>query len=233
MLFCHAWLPRCPVSIGPRYAFCPLVGFHWLVGVLEVPSSFSLILGFHICSFAWCRGGSDLLLYRLGFGVLGSWHAVLRIQIHTDARAHSVSSVHASARPGAKKAKYLPAYTARAILLASMHRAGVGRLGGTGQISVGEFAEAVPDGRQWFTRLCSSSDTTTVKKFFSDLGYKGRPEFWSMFSCLLLTRSMWLSDAWLSHHCASLRKAMRSQHHHRIMRLPALCVRDVLSKDTP
>ena len=71
MLFCHAWLPRCPVSIGPRYAFCPLVGFHWLVGVLEVPSSFSLILDFHICSFAWCRGGSDLLLYRLGWGVGG------------------------------------------------------------------------------------------------------------------------------------------------------------------
>ena len=235
MLFCHAWLSRCPVSIGPRYVFCPFVGFHWLVGVLEVPSSFSLILGFHICSFAWCRGGSDLLLYRLAFGVLGSWHAVLRIQIHTDARAHSVSSVHARARPAAKfkKAKYLPSYTARAILLASMHRAGVGRLGGTGQISVGEFAAAFPDERQWFTRLCSSSDTTTVKKFFSDLGYKGRPEFCSMFSCLLLTRSMWLSDAWLSHHCASLRKAMRSQRHHRIMRLPALCVRDVLSKDTP
>ena len=69
MLFCHAWLSRCPVSIGPRYVCCPFVGFHWLVGVLEVPSSFSLILGFHICSFAWCRGGSDLLLYRLGWGV--------------------------------------------------------------------------------------------------------------------------------------------------------------------
>ena len=90
MLFCHARLPRCPVSLGPRYAFCPLVGFHWLVGVLEVPSSFSLIFGFHICSFAWCRGGSDLLLYRLAFGMVGSWHAVLRIQIHTDARARTV-----------------------------------------------------------------------------------------------------------------------------------------------
>ena len=152
---------------------------------------------------------------------------------HTDAGAHSVSSVHARARPGGKTAKYLPGYTIRAILLASMHRAGVGRLGGTGQISVGEFAAAFPDERKWLTRLCGSSDTTNLKKFFSDLGYKGRPEFWSMFSCLLLTRSMWLSDAWLSHHCASLRKAMRSQKHHRIMRLPALCVRDVLSKDTP
>ena len=147
----------------------------------------------------------------------------------------SRASICVCARPAAKfkKAKYLPAYTARAILLASMHRAVVGRLGGTGQISVEEFAAAFPDERQWFTRLCSSSDTTTttVKKFFSDLGYTGRPEFWSMFSCLLLTRSMWLSDAWLLHHCASLRKAMCSQHHHRIMRLPALCVRDVLSKD--
>ena len=145
----------------------------------------------------------------------------------------SRASICVCARPAAKfkKAKYLPAYTARAILLVSMHRAGVGRLGGTGQIYVSEFAAAFPDARQWFSRLCSSYDTTTVKKFFSDLGYKGRPEFWSMFSCLLLTRSMWLSDAWLSHHCASLRKAMRSQHHHMIMRLPALCVRDVLSKD--
>ena len=154
---------------------------------------------------------------------------------HRRTRAHRVSSVHARARPEGKKAKYLPAYTARAILLVSMHRAGVGRLGGTGQISVEEFASAFPDERRWFVRLCSSSDrtATTVEKFFSDLGYKGRPEFWSMFSCLLLTRSMWLSDAWLSHHCASLRKAMRSQHHHRIMRLPALCVQDVLSKDKP
>ena len=151
--------------------------------------------------------------------------------VHTDARAHSVSIVHARARPGGKTAKYLPGYTARAILVASMHRAGVGRLGGTGQISVGEFATAFPDERKWFTRLCSSSDTTTVKKFFSDLGYNGRPEFCSMFSCLLLTRSMWLSDAWLSRHCVSLRKAMRSQQHHGILRLPALCVQDVLSKD--
>ena len=155
---------------------------------------------------------------------------MLRIQIHTDARAHSVSSVHARARPGAKRAKYLPAYTARAILLVAMHREGVGRLGGTGQISVEEFASAFPDERRWFVRLCSSSDrtATTVEKFFSDMKYNGRPEFWSMFSCLLLTKSMWLSDAWLSHHCASLRKAMRSQKHHSIMRLPALCVRDVL-----
>ena len=153
--------------------------------------------------------------------------------MHTGARAHSVSG-HALARPGAKKAKYLPTYTARAILLASMHRAGVGRLGGTEQISVKEFAPAFPDEHQWFARLCSSnSATTTVKKFFSELGYTGRPELFSMFSCLLLTRSMWLSDAWLSHHCASLRKAMRSQRHHRIMRLPAHCVQDVLSKGTP
>ena len=127
----------------------------------------------------------------------------------------------------------MPAYTARAILLAAMHRAGVGKLGGTSQIYVRDFAAAFPDEREWFSRLCSAWDTTTVKEFFSDLQYTGRPEFWSMFSCLLLTRSMWLSDAWLLHHCASLRKAMCSQHHHRIMRLPALCVRDVLSKDTP
>ena len=159
---------------------------------------------------------------------------MLRIQVHTDTCAHSVSSVHVHARPGVKRAKYLPAYTARAMLLASMHRAGVGRLGGTGQISVGEFAAAFPDERQWFKRLCSSScDTTTVKKLFSDLDYKGRPELWSMFSCLLLTKCMWLSEAWVLHHCTSLRKAMRSQHLHRIMRLPALCVQDVLSEDAP
>ena len=60
MLFCHAWLPRCPVSIGPRYAFCPLVGFHWLAGVLLSDPRFSYLL------VARCRGGSDLLLYRLG-----------------------------------------------------------------------------------------------------------------------------------------------------------------------
>ena len=134
-------------------------------------------------------------------------------------------------RPGAKQAKYLPAYTARALLLAAMHRAGVGRLGGTSQICVRDFATSFPDEREWFSRLCGSMDTTTVKEFFSDLQYTGRPEFWSMFSCLLLTSSMWLTDEWLSSQCSSLRTAMRSQLRHGLMRVPALCVQDVLAEE--
>ena len=125
----------------------------------------------------------------------------------------------------------MPAYTARAFLLAAMHRAGVGKLGGTSQIYVRDFAAAFPDEREWFSQLCSAWDTTTVKEFFSDLQYTGRPEFWSMFSCLLLTSSMWLTSEWLSERCRSLRRAMRSQLRHGLMRVPALSAQDVLAED--
>ena len=133
------------------------------------------------------------------------------------------------ARPCARTrigAKYLPAYTARALLLLAMHRAGVGRLGGL-DTSVAEFATAFPDERQWFMRL-SSSPTQSVREFLSSLDYTGRPELFSMFSCLLLTKSSLLSPTWFEYHARVLRQAMHSQKEHGLMRVPSLCVQDVL-----
>ena len=71
-------------------------------------------------------------------------------------------------RSGVGKTSYLTAYTARALLLAAMHREGVEKLGGLDKITVREFQVA----------------------------YTGRPEMWSMFSCLLLTKSMWINPDW-------------------------------------
>ena len=95
-------------------------------------------------------------------------------------------------------------------------------------MAVRDFAAAFPDEKRWFTRL-TSEPTETLKDFLGSLGYTGRPELWSMFSCLLLTRSMWLNPDWYTHHATSLRNAMKSQSEHEIMRVPALCVQDVLA----
>ena len=110
-----------------------------------------------------------------------------------------------------------------------MHREGVEKLGGLDETTVLEFKVAFPDERQWFTDLATSL-TMSVKEFLDDVGYTGRPEMWSMFSCLLLTRSMWINPDWYTYHAASLKKAMDSQCKHDIMRVPALCVRDVRAK---
>ena len=184
------------------------------------------------------RWGGVQLYVRFVQVCLVAWRcAVCGVGGGTYTRTLLPSHVHAygmyvHCRPGAKRAKYLPAYTARALMLAAMHRAGVGRLGGTSQIYVREFAAAFPDEREWFTRLCSSSmDTTTVKEFFSDLRYTGRPEFWSMFGCLLLTPSMWFTSEWLLSRCRLLRRAMRSQLRHGLMRVPALCAQDVMDDE--
>ena len=111
---------------------------------------------------------------------------------------------------GVDKTSYLPAYTARALLLAAMHREGVGKLGGLDKITVREFQGAFPDQSQWFAEL-ATSPTVSVKEFLGDFGYVGRPEMWSMFNCLLLTKSMWINPDWYTYHAASLKKAMHSQ----------------------
>ena len=130
---------------------------------------------------------------------------------------------------GVGKTSYLTAYTARALLLAAMHREGVEKLGGLDKITVREFQVAFPDQRQWFTEL-ATRPIVSVKEFLGDVGYTGRPEMWSMYSCLLLTRSMWINPDWYTFHAASLKQAMDSQRKHDIMRVPALCVRDVRAK---
>ena len=101
-------------------------------------------------------------------------------------------------------------------------------MGGLHSIAVEEFAAGFPDERQWFVRLRSGLQVSSLKEFFDSLGYEGRPELWSMFSCLLLTRSMWRNPEWYTYHARSLRKAMHSQKKHKLMRVPSLCVQDVL-----
>lgn len=139
-----------------------------------------------------------------------------------------MSSLH-SIRSNTSVSKYLPAYTARALLLAAMSREGVEKLGGQGGISVREFATAFPDERQWFMRLAAHPHTT-VKDFLSSMEYNGRPEMWSMFACLLLTRRMWRNPDWFAYHARELRRRMRSQSEHSILRVPGLCVQDVLQQ---
>ena len=134
-----------------------------------------------------------------------------------------------SIRSTTSDSKYLPAYTVRALLLAAMSREGVERLGGQDRISIQDFATAFPDERQWFARL-APSPTDTVKDFLSSMDYTGRPELWSMFACLLLTRSMWWNPDWFDYHVARLRRAMRSQSEHSILRVPGLCVQDVMQQ---
>ena len=160
----------------------------------------------------------------VGWSGVGRWgKPVMRFSMR------SCRDVGASGRGQRRhKATYLCAYTARALLLVAMRRAGLKRLTGADRISVENFARAFPDEKSWFT-LLSGSHTDTLHKFFEDLNYSGRPEFWSMFACLLLTRAMWRNPDWYVNHKHELKAALRSQLHHGLQRVPALCVSDVLS----
>ena len=126
---------------------------------------------------------------------------------------------------------YMRNFVIRGLLLAGMARAGIQKLRGIDELSVLEFAAAFPDQGCWFTKLgeYSNNESRTVNlgDFLRSLDYDGRPEFFSMFACVLLCKCMRVSPAWLALHARELTDAMLMQLGRRgFCRLPALCVRE-------
>jgi hypothetical protein len=121
---------------------------------------------------------------------------------------------------------YLLTWTVRAVLLVGMHRAGVTRLRGEGDITLQEFTRAFPDSKHWFYRLRTRGQHSTLRAFFASLGYNGRPELFSMFACLLLNREVVVNTEWLQAASCKLRRTMRAlQSSHQIDQVPAVCVK--------
>ena len=129
------------------------------------------------------------------------------------------------------KTSYMRNFVIRGLLLAGMARAGIQKLRGIDDLSVLEFKAAFPDQGGWFTKLGeygnNESRTVNLGDFLRSLDYDGRPEFFSMFACVLLCKCMRVSPAWLALHAHELTDAMLMQLGRRgFCRLPALCVRD-------
>lgn len=127
------------------------------------------------------------------------------------------------------KKSYMRNFVIRGLLLADMARAGIKKLRGIDQIRVQELSQAFPDQSSWFAKLGEYADMSRVNlgDFFRGLGFDGRPEFFSMFACLLLCKSMRVRPEWMAAHARELSGAMMQQLVRRgLCRLPALCVRD-------
>ena len=137
-------------------------------------------------------------------------------------------------RRGAKykaRANYKTQWLARALLLCAMSRAGVKALGCTYVVTVSSFARAFPDSKAWFGALIAKGNSATLRSFFANLKYDGRPEFFSMFACLLGNQALWVQPTWLKKHRRSLKSAMHEYvAQNGFMGVPALCVKDVLSR---
>ena len=131
---------------------------------------------------------------------------------------------------GRRVTNYKTQWLARALLLCAMSRAGVKALGRTGSVTVASFAQAFPDSKAWFRKLAIKGKTSTLRAFFTSLKYDGRPEFFSMFACLLGNATLWVKPSWLRRHSKLLQAAMKAfASRNGFMGVPALCVKDVLS----
>ena len=95
----------------------------------------------------------------------------------------------------ARKPPYFLNWMVRGMLLSAMHREGVARLSGSRDVTVSEFAVAFPDSCKWLEVL-PHTGMQSLASLLSQLGYDGRPEFLSMFTCLLLTRACQLNPKW-------------------------------------
>ena len=128
-----------------------------------------------------------------------------------------------------RRANYKTQWLARALLLCAMSRAGVKALGRTGSITVASFSQAFPDSKAWFEKLAIKGNKSSLSDFFASLKYDGRPEFFSMFACLLGNATLWVKPSWLRKHSKSLQAAMKAfASQNGFMGVPALCVKDVL-----
>ena len=143
---------------------------------------------------------------------------------------HLIGFAHMSCFLGRPRANYTTQFLARALLLGAMSRAGVRALGRTGDVTVASFAQAFPDSKAWFRKLAIKGNTSTLRAFFTSLKYDGRPEFFSMFACLLGNATLWVKPSWLRKHSKLLQAAMKAYaSQNGFMGVPALCVKDVLS----
>ena len=115
------------------------------------------------------------------------------------------------------KLKYTTAWRARAWLLAAMAREGVNQLTGTQQVTCTDFAESFPDSGGWFARLAARGKRyKSLYDYLQDLGYQGRPEFFSAHACLFLGKSMRVNPKWVLEHGKDLqdfRASYRRIHH--------------------
>ena len=129
----------------------------------------------------------------------------------------------------AEKPKYLEAWFARAWLLSAMAQEGVSGLSGADAIGWEEFATAFPDSRAWFPRLAARrSEHWTLKEYFDNLGYTGKPEFFSAMACLLLGKGMHVNPDWLLHRQQDLEDfSQEYSNHHGLDMVPARVVRAV------
>ena len=112
---------------------------------------------------------------------------------------------------GHGRSGYIRRSLVRSILLAHMRRDGVRVLAGADGVSVKAFGPAFPDTNRWFDRLPARACKGRLADLFADLGYDGRPEFFSMFSCLLMTPPCSTrSDAWYTANARKVRRLMAS-----------------------
>ena len=127
------------------------------------------------------------------------------------------------------KPKYLEAWFARAWLLARMADQGVRSLSGTKALGWQEFADAFPASKSWFPTVAAHrSKRWSLHEYFKDVGYSGKPEFFSAMTCLLLGKGMKVNPSWLQanqHKIQSFRKQYQS--HHGLQMVPARVVRGI------
>ena len=117
----------------------------------------------------------------------------------------------------------------RGILLLSMHRAGVARLSGCRGVSVADFSAAFPDACQWWQILPKWNEVDSdLESFFKNLDYDGRPEFFTFWACLLLTRLSRKSPEWFRRSASKIRQhRMRYHRMYGIDIVPVRCVQQI------
>lgn len=127
-----------------------------------------------------------------------------------------------------KTVAYMNAWLVRACLLALMARDGVPRLKGASTVMCDDFATSCPDSKEWFTRLPPRQGRLSLTALFDILDYTGPPELFSMYSCVLLTQSMWVNPLWLEDRAQELRSYSSTyEGNHCLEPVPALVVKAV------
>ena len=93
-----------------------------------------------------------------------------------------------------------------------------------------EFAVAFPDACEWLNVLPLEAHRSSLKDFFDDIMYDGRPEFVTCWACLLLTNACRKRPTWFDDHASAI-KALRTCYRktHRIDIVPARCITKVAS----
>lgn len=126
-----------------------------------------------------------------------------------------------------KKGAYKRNFLIRGLLLAAMERQGIKMLKGDDNISVQVFSQSFPDQGRWMLRLARYPGMC-LREFFQEVHFDGRPELFTMFTCLLLGKGMRLSPQWYRKHGKHLTRLMLGQGRRTgVMRLPVVCVHDV------